>query len=138
MIAGFAVVVALALSACSNENSAVANSPHTGTGTATPAADGLQRIVVDTGPDLRFHPSTIVVRPGRVQIVLRNMQMGGSGGPPHDLKVYGVNDAYIPNIQEGQSASTTFTVTKPGRYEFVCLIHIQQGQTGTLIVRPGG
>lgn len=131
-------VVALSLGACSDGNSATADRPHSGTGTATPAADGVQRIVVDTGPDLRFHPSTLVVHPGKVQIVLRNVRQGSSGGPPHNLKVYGLPGAYIPSIQQGQSAQVTFTAGAPGRYHFVCLIHVQQGQTGTLVVRRGG
>ncbi|MBE7187551.1 cupredoxin domain-containing protein [Jatrophihabitans endophyticus] len=133
-----AATAAISLAACDDGNSPTADRPQSGTGTATPAANGVQRIVVDTGPDLRFHPSTLVVHPGKVQIVLKNMHMGSSGGPPHDLKVYGLPGAYIPNIQEGQSASVTFTANAPGHYRFVCLIHVQQGQTGTLIVRRGG
>ena len=137
--AALAGLLTLSLAACSNEQSATAKRPQSGTGTATAESNGVQRIVVDTGPDLRFHPSTLVVHPGKVQIVLRNMRMGSSGGPPHNLKVYGIpGGAYIPDIQEGQDASTTFTVTKPGRYHMVCLLHVQQGQTGTLVVRPGG
>lgn len=124
-------------SACSNEESATAKRPQSGTGTATAVAGGVQQIVVDTGPDLRFHPSTLVVHPGRVRIVLRNMRMGNSGGPPHNLQVFGVRHAYIPTISQGQSASATFEVDKPGRYRFVCTIHEQQGQTGTLVVRSG-
>lgn len=128
----------LALGACSNENSPQANAGHPGTGTATPAAGGVQRIVVDTGPSLRFYPSTIVVHPGKVQLVLVNQRVGGSGGPPHDLKVYGIPGATTPYVQSGHRVSIEFTAGSPGRYHFVCLLHVQQGQTGTLVVRPAG
>ncbi|WP_375497700.1 cupredoxin domain-containing protein [uncultured Jatrophihabitans sp.] len=133
-------VVALALvvgaaSGCSNTKSAAQRQPNSGSGTAT-MVDGAQQIVVVTGADLRFHPATLIVHPGKVRIILQNRTSTGSG-PPHNLQVTGLPGAAVPLTPAGDVASVTFTAGKPGRYDFVCTIHVQQGQTGTLVVEPG-
>lgn len=129
-------LAAAGLTACSNSASAPQKNPHTGTGTASAVA-GVQQITVLTGADFRFHPSTLVVHPGRVRIVLKN-QKSGSGGPPHNLQVTGLPGAFVPLTAEGEVGTVTFTANSPGRYPFVCTIHIAQGQTGTLVVKAAG
>ena len=131
------VVLALAAvtltAACSNQASAQQKRPHTGVGTASAQADSTQQITVTTGDDYRFHPSTLVVHPGRVRIVLKNT---ATSGPPHNLSVTGFPAAFVPLASAGGTQTATFIAPAPGRYRFVCTIHVNQGQTGTLVVEP--
>jgi plastocyanin len=130
-----ALLAALALIAGCAREAEVNKRPHLGTATATPAAGGVQQVVVRAGVDLRFTPSTIVVRPGRVRILLVNTANKGAG-PPHNLTfdgLPGVDD--VPDVQAGYAASVTFVAPGPGTYSFVCTIHANQGQTGKMIVR---
>jgi plastocyanin len=134
MCAGAGVLVALAVSsACSNSEATINKRPHPGITTAS-TADGVQEVTVTTGVDLRFHPSTIVVHPGKVRIVLVN-NTGKGVGPPHNLDVSSVPGAFVPLAQSNQKREATFIAPSPGRYRFVCTIHANQGQTGTLVVR---
>src|SRR5207253_9686522 len=105
--------------------------PHPGTETAS-IVGGVQLVTVRAGVDLRFNPSTIVVHPGRVRIVLVNTAKPGAG-PPHDVQFAGLPGAAVPLVAAGQSASVTFDTPEPGTYAFVCSIHARQGQTGKLI-----
>jgi plastocyanin len=127
-------VALLLLAGCANREAAVNKRPHSGTGTATAVA-GVQQITVtvDAG-DYRFHPSTLVVHPGEVRIVLVNTAKPGAG-PPHDVIFSGLPAADVPLAMAGQTQSVTFTAPAPGTYNFVCSIHARQGQTGKLIVR---
>ncbi len=128
------VLVAIVLpAACTNAEPTINKRPHTGVTTAV-SSDGVQQVRVITGVDLRFHPSTIVVHPGRVRIILVN-DTGKGVGPPHDLDVLGIPGAAVPLAQPRQTREVTFTAPSPGRYRFVCTIHAKQGQTGTLVVR---
>jgi plastocyanin len=134
-LAGAAVALLLAVTACQSE-SAINREPHPGTGTASAAAGGIQQITLTTGHDYRFHPSTIVVHPGRVRVVLVNGGKVGAGAP-HDWSLTGFPAAFVPLTGAGQTSSATFTAPAPGRYTFVCTIHRRQGQTGTLVVKAG-
>jgi plastocyanin len=125
-------LLAALLGACSTSSSANKR-PHPGTATATPGGDGVQTVVVTSGLDLRFHPSTIVVHRGTVRIVLDNTAKAGQG-PPHDLTFNGL-PVQIGTVQAGARASVTFAAPAPGTYSFVCTIHAAQNQTGKLIVR---
>jgi plastocyanin len=130
-----AALVALAVvSGCSNREAPSNKRGHTGTATASAAADGVQQVTITSDVDLRFHPSTIVVHRGRVRIVLENTAKPGSG-PPHNLQVTGLPGAFIGTTVAGTAQSVTFTAPAPGTYTFVCLIHAAQNQTGKLIVR---
>lgn len=124
-----AVALVVLTSGCAS-SSATQKRAHPGSGTAS-AAGAVQQITVTTGRDYRFHPSTITAHPGPLQVILAN----GTPSAPHDLQVTGVEGAYVPLAQAGQTTRATFTVPGPGRYSFVCTIHIAQGQTGTLVVR---
>ncbi len=126
-----AVIAVLTLAGCSNTQPAVSKNPHTGNETATTVA-GVQQVVLTSGPDLRFHPSTITVHPGKVRITLKNI--APNGGPPHNLDGAKVSGLLIGEVDAGQTQSTTFTAPAPGRYRFVCTFHVAQGQTGTLVV----
>jgi plastocyanin len=130
---GGAALTALALvTGCSNNEPTINKNPHPGITTAADVA-GVQQVRITTGVDLRFHPSTIVVRPGKVRIILVNTT-GRGAGPPHNLDVTGIPGAFVPLTQFGETRQVTFTAPSPGRYRFVCTIHANQGQTGTLVV----
>ena len=129
---GAGIVALIALCGCSNTEATINKRPHTGTTTAANVG-GVQQVTITTGVDLRFHPSTIVVHPGKVRIVLFN-NTGHGVGPPHNLEVTGIPGAFVPDTQSNQKREITFTASSPGRYRFVCTIHARQGQTGTLIV----
>lgn len=120
------------LAGCVRESEVNAR-PHPGTATAS-AVDGVQQVTVLTGTDLRFNPSTIVVHPGTVRIVLVNTAKPGAGAP-HDITFTGLPRADVPTTYAGRQSAVTFTAPARGRYTFRCSIHAAQGQTGTLIVR---
>jgi plastocyanin len=125
-LAGVAV-----LAGCTNTKSAINREPHTGTATASPV-NGVQQVTITAGDDYRFHPSTIVVHPGRIRIVLVHPGTGG----PHDWSLTGFPADFVPLTQAGQTSSASFMAPSPGKYRFVCTIHARQGQTGTLVVKP--
>jgi plastocyanin len=124
-------LAAAVVGGCSNREPAVNRQPHPGSVTAS-FTDGLQRVRIEAGNDYRFHPSTVTVRPGKVQIVLVNT---GSGAP-HDWQLPRYPRDFVPEIGANRTATDTFTAPRPGRYQFVCTIHERQGQVGTLIVAP--
>jgi plastocyanin len=124
-------VAAVTLAACSNTSSSVNRRPHTGAGTAS-TVNGVQQITIDTGDDYRFHPSTITVHPGKVEVILHHTGTGA----PHDFQVTNFPGDFVPLTAGGQTSMATFVAPAPGRYQFVCTIHLAQGQTGTMIVLP--
>lgn len=127
-VACAAAVVVLA--ACTNTQAPAASGPHDGTETAS-VRDGVQTVTLTTGNDYRFHPSTIVVRPGKVKVILKNTAKTGA---PHNFQVTDFPADFVPLTGAGNTSEATFTAPAPGRYRFVCTIHVQQGQTGTLVV----
>jgi plastocyanin len=133
--AALVAAVATATAGCSNREAPINKEPHTGVEVAK-LTHGVQLAVVKTGADFRFHPSTIIVHRGVVRIVLRNTEPA-SGGPPHNLHVTGLPGITVPLTYPAHAAEDTFVAPKPGRYRFICTIHVAQGQTGVLIVKPG-
>ncbi|HEU5271093.1 MAG TPA: cupredoxin domain-containing protein [Jatrophihabitans sp.] len=117
------------LSAGCQSQSAINREPHAGSSTAVAVA-GVQQVTITTDQSYRFSPSTITVHPGKVRIVLRHVGTGA----PHDWQLLGLPDDYVPLVTPGQQKSVEFTAPAPGKYTFVCTIHVAQGQTGTLIV----
>ena len=128
-----AVVAAavLGVAGCSNSQSPINSSPHTGTATAS-VVNGVQQVTITVGADDRFHPSTIVVHRGKVEIVLKH----DPDGAPHDWSLTGFPAAYVPTATGGQIRTASFTAPSPGKYGFVCTIHSKLGMTGTLVVEP--
>ena len=128
-----AVVAAavLGVAGCTNSQSPVNASPHTGTATASLVA-GVQQVTITVGADDRFHPSTIVVHRGKVEIVLKH----DAEGAPHDWSLTGFPADYVPTATGGQSRTASFIAPSPGKYRFVCTIHAKLGMTGTLVVEP--
>jgi plastocyanin len=124
---------ALALSACSNSQSSVNRRPQSGSATASGVA-GVQQITIQAGDDYRFHPSTFTVHPGRVQVILKHPGTGA----PHNWSLVGFPADFVPLTPAGDTMQATFIApSKPGTYKFVCTIHVDQGQVGTMIVTAG-
>jgi plastocyanin len=124
------LTVAVGLAACQSQSS-INRNPHSGAVTAT-MQNGIQTVVVTTGDNYRFNPSTITVHPGKVRITLEHK----GNGAPHDWQLQGFPAASVPLINPGQSKSIDFVAPAPGSYTFICSIHLKQGQTGTLVVLP--
>jgi plastocyanin len=114
---------------CTNRTANVNRRPQSGATTAT-VLDGLQQVTVEADDKYRFTPDTITVHPGLVKITLVN----SGRGAPHNLSVTGFPADFVPLAAGGASTTATFTAPAPGRYQFVCTIHVAQGQTGTLVV----
>lgn len=126
------VAIAVVLLAGCQTQSAINREPHAGTSTAAAGTDGVQDITLTTDQSYRFTPATITVHPGKVRITLKHTGTGA----PHDWSLLGFPDDYVPLVTPGQEKSVEFTAPAPGKYTFVCTIHVNQGQTGTLIVLP--
>jgi plastocyanin len=119
----------VALTACSNTESPVNRRPNTGSATATDVA-GVQRITLMAGDDYRFHPSTFTVHPGRVEVILKHTGTGA----PHNWELTSFPADMVPLTSAGDTRMATFDAPSPGRYKFICTIHVDQGQVGTMIV----
>ncbi|MCW2541584.1 MAG: blue (type 1) copper domain protein [Frankiales bacterium] len=130
-VGGLVVASALLLAGCQKQ-SPINREPQTGATTAS-VEGGVQNVVLVTDLKYRFTPSTVTVHPGKVRITVQNV---GKGGAPHDWQLQSFPADYVPLTQGGQSKSVEFTAPAPGTYTFVCTIHVNQGQTGTLVVLP--
>jgi plastocyanin len=119
----------VALVGCSNRNAPQTRGAHSGDVQVTAGAGGVQAVTIDGGDNMRFDPSTIHVHPGKVKITL-----DVTGTTPHELSFTKDIKPTIPLTLHGQHGSIEFTVTKPGRYPFVCQLHQREGMTGTMIV----
>jgi len=126
-----AVVVLGVLCACSNQQSPVNRRPRTGSATAS-AVNGQQQITVEAGDDYRFHPATLTVHPGKIEVILKHTGTGA----PHNWQLTQFPADFVPLAAAGQTETATFTAPSPGSYQFVCTIHQKQGQRGTLVVLP--
>jgi plastocyanin len=123
--------VAISTAGCSNTEAGVNRRPHSGSASAT-LVNGVQQVTVEATDTYRFVPSTIVVHPGPVRVVLVNTGQGA----PHTWSLTGFPADFVPLTSAGQTQAATFVAPAPGTYTFVCTIHVQQGQTGQLIVLP--
>ena len=95
---------------------------------ASSGPDGVQRIEVTVGDDLRFTPSLVRARPGVIEFVFHN-----TGETAHDIRVEPGASA-TGNLNGGQTNTIRVTVQQPGRYPFPCLYHVSSGMQGTLEV----
>ena len=132
-----AALVVAALAACSNTSSPVNRRPHTGSATASTietASGPVQQVTIDATDDFRFVPSTVYVHTGeKVKIILVHTGTGA----PHNWQLTEFPGDAVPLVTgQGEALSDTFTAPAPGKYQFVCTIHVRQGQTGTLVVLP--
>lgn len=106
--------------------------PAGGAGTQVP-----QEVAIVTHDSMRFEPATLTVEAGRpVRLTVRNQ-----GQAVHDLSLTkGVARSVKVVVKGGQSAATTFTVARPGTYQFTCsqFGHAMSGMRGTITVTAPG
>ena len=95
---------------------------------AVSGADGVQRVEVTVGDDLRFTPSLVRARPGVIEFVFRN-----NGTVSHDVRIE-PGSGSTGNLNGGQVGTLRVTVAQPGRYPYPCLYHVSSGMQGTLEV----
>lgn len=129
-----AAVLLGGLVGCSNREAPRFKEQHQAAGTtatASPAAGGGQQVTVQAADTMRFTPSAIVARPGRLTIVVRNV-----GKDPHNFEIPTLG-ADAGNIPAGMSATVTVTLSKPGSYPFDCAYHVALGMVGTVQVVAG-
>jgi plastocyanin len=109
---------------------------------AVAGPDGVQRITVALGDDLRMHPSVVRVHLGMVAITFRN-----AGAVPHEIRlVVGrggdqcgagspcTSTVDSGNLDAGTSGVVRVSVDRPGVYPFMCIYHQSSGMTGSLVV----
>jgi plastocyanin len=121
-----ATAIALLLASCTSSS----GRPDTGSTTAVDV-NGIERVVIKTGPDRLFHPNTITVHPGTVRLILDN-RIHNAAGEPHNLTFDTFAAGTVPLVRPGEHRAVTFTAPAPGRYQFVCTIHA--GMTGVMVV----
>jgi plastocyanin len=97
--------------------------------TATDSAP--QEITIVTLDSMRFEPATLTVVAGRpVRLTVRNQ-----GSTTHDFTLSkGVARPVKVTVKGGETDSATFTIPRPGAYQFVCAQfgHTMAGMTGTI------
>jgi uncharacterized cupredoxin-like copper-binding protein len=103
----------------------------------TPGAStqDVQEVTIASSDAMRFTPSALTVEAGRpVRLTLRN-----EGQIDHDFTLsQGVPRPIKVEAKPGQSASVTFTIARPGTYQFICSKpgHAAAGMRGTITVTP--
>ncbi|MFG1920445.1 cupredoxin domain-containing protein [Cryptosporangium sp. NPDC048952] len=123
-----AALSVLVVGACSNGGpGGDANEVPTTMATATAGADGVQTVTVTGDDQLRYEPSVIKAKPGKLRITLRTI-----GGTPHDLEVRPakINTGLVSKDQE---RSVEVTLSR-GRYDFVCTFHLTSNMVGVIDV----
>jgi plastocyanin len=99
---------------------------------ATAGPDGVARVEISEGDDLRFTPSVVRAHPGVIEFVFRNV-----GSTPHDARISDAAGSTLGdsgNVNGAQTATVRVTVSQPGNYPFSCLYHDSSGMVGQLIV----
>jgi plastocyanin len=95
---------------------------------AVAGPDGVQRITITMGDDLRLHPAVVHAHPGTIEFAFRN-----TGAIPHDIEFPNLLTG-TENLNGGATGTVRVSVSQPGTYPFPCLYHQSSGMTGTLLV----
>ena len=92
-------------------------------------AAGNQTVTLQMTDLLRFVPSTVNVKAGKITVTLNN-----AGGDPHQFEVPSLNVS-TGNIPGHTSKVVTFTIpTGTGSYAFDCAYHTSEHMVGALTV----
>ena len=95
------------------------------------SSDALQELTITTQDSMRFEPSSLAVVAGRpVRLTVRN----GGGSEPDFTLAEGVDQPVKIAVKRGQTGSATFTIARPGSYQFICSVpgHALVGMRGTI------
>jgi plastocyanin len=117
----------LLASGCSSDARDIAAPAPSTTGTAVAGGDGVQTITVTGDDQMRFQPSVIKAKPGKLRITLRTI-----GGTPHDLQVQ-PSKINTGLVAKGQERSLDVTLAS-GRYDFICTFHVTSNMVGVIDV----
>jgi plastocyanin len=98
---------------------------------AAPPRSQVQALTIRATDDFRFDPGTRTVHPGRIALTLLD-----TGSYPHNISFPSLRTTSTSvSGSPGQSSTTLLlTITRPGRYGFVCTYHSSAGMKGTLVV----
>jgi plastocyanin len=96
-------------------------------GTAVADANGVQSITVTGDAQMRFNPSVIKAKPGKLRITLHT-----TSGTPHDLEVL-PSKTSTGLVGQGQQRTIEVALTS-GRYDFVCTFHETSNRVGVIDV----
>ncbi len=91
----------------------------------------LQHVTIVGNNQLRFAPSTVHLRPGKVRITLKD-----AGAYPHNLVIPALRFTSTSVTGDPGGTVVSFTVGFPhkGRYRFYCAYHQSAGMVGTFVV----
>jgi plastocyanin len=139
MVIALLVVSALAAGACGSDpqtkSVAPASTAPESPSVAAPAGTESANTLVETATDNKFGQTNLSIRAGeKYTLALRN-----AGQAVHNLRIENVKgsdgkDVAVPLVEPGKTASTTFSVSAPGTYQFVCDVHPAE-MRGTLTVQ---
>jgi plastocyanin len=94
------------------------------------AAAGEQHVSIVVNDQLKFVPDRIVVHPGTVVLKIHDV-----GAIPHNIDIPSLH-VVSPLVHSGGTIDVIVNASRPGSYPFVCDLHVMDGMTGTLVVRP--
>ncbi|MGH2351259.1 MAG: cupredoxin domain-containing protein [Chloroflexota bacterium] len=130
-VAATGLLFAVACGAPAQAGGDQAGGPPAAAGAAGANPQDAQQVTIVTQDAMRFAPAELTVEAGRpVRLTLRN-----EGSATHDFQLtQGVARPVKVVAKGGQSASATFTITRPGTYAFVCsqFGHSLAGMRGTI------
>jgi plastocyanin len=96
------------------------------------SADGVQHVTMLVSNEMRFSPSKIVVKAGKpVELTMRSIAL-----MPHDFFLTeGASTPVKISVEGGGTATSTFTLGRPGTYSFICSVagHSDGGMHGTIV-----
>jgi plastocyanin len=96
---------------------------------AVPVAADVQVLRVQGDDALRFKPSSLVVRPGRIRVIFT---VAGNLPQTFTSTALRIDSGNVP---AGHTATLDGMVPAPGKYSFYSAYHQKQGMTGTIIAK---
>ena len=131
----------LALTALAGCLALVASIPALAASAKAPAATTKVSVTVNKSNDFKF-----IVKPTSAKVGKLVFTFTNNGQLPHDFKLCSSNKGgtansctgkVTPLVSPGQKATLTVSVTKTGKYEYLCTVtgHAQQGMKGILTVK---
>jgi plastocyanin len=125
-----ALIMVLAGSCTSSPGSAGKSSTLAGPAARTDSvAEDVQVIKIQGTDALRFSPSSLVLKPGRVRVVFT---VAGKKPQTFTSRVLGADSGIV---SAGETVTVDLEIPKPGKYPFYSAFHEKQGMKGVLLAR---